>query len=183
MPNLLMCLAILFPRQGSQFMLLQFILENQHLCEYLKSSSLLGYWVIGLGSPVRVSQKALVDFIFIRALEVATQRGIPMQIHTGFGDKDLQLELANPLHLRAVLEHSTFVQSRVVLLHGSYPFMREASYLAGVYPQVHLDFGLVVPKLSVRGMRCAVSDLLDLAPVNKVRVLSGTSPISSYHAE
>jgi hypothetical protein len=53
-----------------------------------------------------------------------------------FGDKDLQLELANPLHLRAVLEHSTFSQCRVVLLHGSYPFMREASYLAGVYPQV-----------------------------------------------
>ncbi|CAM6017251.1 unnamed protein product [Sphagnum balticum] len=120
------------------------------------------------GSPVRVSKKALVDFIFVRALEVATQRGIPMQIHTGFGDKDLQLELANPLHLRAVLEHSTFSQCRVVLLHGSYPFMREASYLAGVYPQVHLDFGLVVPKLSVRGMRCAVSDLLDLAPVNKI---------------
>ncbi|CAM6039601.1 unnamed protein product [Sphagnum compactum] len=120
------------------------------------------------GSPVRVSKKALVDFIFVRALEVATQRGIPMQIHTGFGDKDLQLELANPLHLRAVLEHSTFSHCRVVLLHGSYPFMREASYLAGVYPQVHLDFGLVVPKLSVRGMRCAVSDLLDLAPVNKI---------------
>jgi hypothetical protein len=49
--------------------------------------------------------------------------------------------------------------------------------------QVHLDFGLVVPKLSVWGMRCAVSDLLDLAPVNKVPVLSGTSPMSSNHAE
>lgn len=34
--------------------------------------------------------------------------------------------------------------------------------------QVHIDFGLVVPMLSVRGMRCALSDLLDLAPVNKV---------------
>jgi hypothetical protein len=45
---------------------------------------------------------------------------------------------------------------------------REASYLASVYPQVHLDFGLVVPKLSVRGMRCAVSDLMDLAPLNKI---------------
>lgn len=33
---------------------------------------------------------------------------------------------------------------------------------------MHIDFGLVVPMLSVRGMRCAVSDLLDLAPVNKV---------------
>lgn len=85
-----------------------------------------------------------------------------------FGDKDLQLELANPLHLRAVLECPHYANARVVLLHGSYPFMREASYLASVYPQVHLDFGLVVPKLSVRGMRCAVSDLMDLAPVNKV---------------
>lgn len=57
-----------------------------------------------------------------------------------FGDKDLQLELANPLHLRAVLEHPNYTQCRVVLLHGSYPFMREASYLASVYPQVkHLS--------------------------------------------
>lgn len=55
---------------------------------------------------------------------------------TSFGDKDLQLELANPLHLRAILEDHSFAKSRIVLLHGSYPFMREASYLASVYPQV-----------------------------------------------
>ncbi|KAG0564877.1 hypothetical protein KC19_8G147000 [Ceratodon purpureus] len=120
------------------------------------------------GHPVRVSNKAFIDFMFVRALEVATERHIPMQIHTGFGDKDLQLELANPLHLRAILEDPLFVKSRIVLLHGSYPFMREASYLASVYSQVHIDFGLVVPMLSVRGMRCALSDLLDLAPVNKI---------------
>ena len=53
-----------------------------------------------------------------------------------FGDKDLQLELANPLHLRAILEDPLFAESRIVLLHGSYPFMREASYLASVYAQV-----------------------------------------------
>jgi glutamine synthetase/predicted TIM-barrel fold metal-dependent hydrolase len=120
------------------------------------------------GQPVLVSNKAFIDFMFVRALEVATQRNIPMQIHTGFGDKDLQLELANPLHLRAILEDPLFAKSRIVLLHGSYPFMREASYLASVYSQVHIDFGLVVPMLSVRGMRCALSDLLDLAPVNKI---------------
>ena len=48
----------------------------------------------------------------------------------------MQLELANPLHSRAVLETSTYANARLVLLHGSYPFMREASYLASVYPQV-----------------------------------------------
>lgn len=54
-----------------------------------------------------------------------------------FGDKDLQLELANPLHLRAILEDPLFAKSRLVLLNGSYPFMREASYLASVYSQVN----------------------------------------------
>jgi hypothetical protein len=35
------------------------------------------------GQPVRVSNKEFIDFMFVRALEVATQRNIPMQIHTG----------------------------------------------------------------------------------------------------
>lgn len=36
------------------------------------------------GQPVLVSNKAFIDFMFVRALEVATQRNIPMQIHTGY---------------------------------------------------------------------------------------------------
>lgn len=55
---------------------------------------------------------------------------------TSFGDKDLDLRLANPLHLRAVLEDKRFSKCRIVLLHASYPFSREASYLAHVYSQV-----------------------------------------------
>lgn len=41
----------------------------------------------GAGSPVRVSNKALIDFIFLRALEVATSRDVPLQIHTGYVPK------------------------------------------------------------------------------------------------
>ncbi|KAJ4826933.1 hypothetical protein Tsubulata_013395 [Turnera subulata] len=61
---------------------------------------------------------------------------LPMQIHTGFGDKDLDLRLANPLCLRFLLEDERFSKCRLVLLHASYPFSKEASYLASVYPQV-----------------------------------------------
>lgn len=54
-----------------------------------------------------------------------------------FGDKDLDLRLSNPLHLRSVLEDKRYANCRIVLLHASYPFSKEASYLASVYNQVH----------------------------------------------
>ena len=58
-----------------------------------------------------------------------------MIIDISFGDKDLDLRLTNPLHLRDVLGDKRFSKSRLVLLHASYPFTKEASYLASVYPQ------------------------------------------------
>ncbi|KAK7345483.1 hypothetical protein VNO77_16087 [Canavalia gladiata] len=124
--------------------------------------------VLTAGKPVRIANKNLIDYIFLQSLEVAQSYDLPMQIHTGFGDKDLDLRLSNPLHLRAVLEDKKFSKSRIVLLHASYPFSREASYLASVYSQVYLDFGLAIPKLSVHGMISSVKELLELAPINKV---------------
>ncbi|KAG6555354.1 hypothetical protein Mapa_002580 [Marchantia paleacea] len=123
---------------------------------------------LGTQSTLRLTNKNLTDWIFTKALELATSHDIPMQIHTGFGDRDLDLELANPVLLRSVLEDSRFEHARIVLLHAAYPYMRQASHLASVYPQIHLDFGLAIPKLSVRGMKTAVAELLELAPINKV---------------
>ncbi|XP_070051150.1 protein fluG [Nicotiana tomentosiformis] len=124
--------------------------------------------VLSAGNPVRISNKSFIDYIFMHALKVAQSYDLPMQIHTGFGDKDLDLRLANPLHLRNLLEDKRFLKSRLVLLHASYPFSKEASYLASVYPQVYLDFGLAIPKLSFHGMISSVKELLELAPMNKV---------------
>ncbi|XP_057983098.1 protein fluG [Malania oleifera] len=120
------------------------------------------------GKPVRIKNKSFIDYIFLRSLEVALCFDLPMQIHTGYGDTDLDLRLSNPLHLRALLEDKRFSKCRIVLLHASYPFLREASYLASVYPQVYLDFGLAIPKLSVHGMLSSVKELLELAPIKKV---------------
>ncbi|XP_060176962.1 protein fluG-like isoform X1 [Lycium barbarum] len=124
--------------------------------------------VLCAGRPIRISNKSFIDYIFMHALKVAQCYDLPMQIHTGFGDKDLDLRLANPLHLRNLLEDKRFMKSRLVLLHASYPFSKEASYLASVYPQVYLDFGLAIPKLSFHGMMSSVKELLELAPMNKV---------------
>ncbi|KAK2401154.1 type-1 glutamine synthetase [Trifolium repens] len=124
--------------------------------------------VLHAGKPIRIENKNLIDYIFLQSLEVAQSYDLPMQIHTGFGDKDLDMRLSNPLHLRSVFEDKRYSNNRIVLLHASYPFSKEASYLASVYPQVYLDFGLAIPKLSVHGMISSLKELLELAPINKV---------------
>ncbi|GJN20769.1 hypothetical protein PR202_gb08186 [Eleusine coracana subsp. coracana] len=118
--------------------------------------------------PFRITNKNLIDYLFTCSLELAVSFNLPVQIHTGFGDKDLDLRKCNPLHLRAVLEDERFAKCQLVLLHASYPFSKEASYLASVYSQIYLDFGLAIPKLSVQGMTSSLKELLELAPINKV---------------
>ncbi|PWZ55683.1 Protein fluG [Zea mays] len=118
--------------------------------------------------PFRITNKNLIDYLFTCSLGIAVSLNLPVQIHTGFGDKDLDLRKCNPLHLRAVLEDERFAKCQIVLLHASYPFSKEASYLASVYSQVYLDFGLAIPKLSVHGMTSSLKELLELAPIKKV---------------
>ncbi|KAH9602115.1 hypothetical protein KSS87_015916 [Heliosperma pusillum] len=104
--------------------------------------------VLSAGKPVRIANKKLIDYIFTLSLE--------------------DLRTSNPLHLRMLLEDERFSKCRLVLLHTSYPFSKEASYLASVYPQVYLDFGLGLLLLSNNGMKTAVKELLELAPLKKV---------------
>ncbi|CAN6293355.1 unnamed protein product [Urochloa humidicola] len=118
--------------------------------------------------PFRITNKNLIDYLFTCSLEIAVSFNLPVQIHTGFGDRDLDLRKCIPLHLRAVLEDERFAKCQIVLLHASYPFSKEASYLASVYSQVYLDFGLAIPKLSLHGMMSSVKELLELAPIKKV---------------
>ncbi|MGJ3246207.1 MAG: amidohydrolase family protein [Elainellaceae cyanobacterium] len=119
-------------------------------------------------TPIRLNDKALIDFLLLHALDIAATYQLPIQFHTGFGDPDLDLRLANPLHLRLLLEIPEYRQVPIVLLHAAYPFTREAAYLASVYPNVYVDFGLAIPFLSVVGMRQAISMLLELSPTSKI---------------
>ncbi|MCP6761419.1 MAG: amidohydrolase family protein [Fischerella sp. CENA71] len=116
----------------------------------------------------RLADKYLIDFLLHQALLIADKYQLPVQFHTGYGDPDLDLRLANPLHLRSLLESPHYHRVPIVLLHASYPYMQAAGYLASVYPQVYLDFGLVVPFLSVAGMRSVVRQLLELTPTTKL---------------
>ena len=119
----------------------------------------------------QLREKVLLDAALLRALHVATELKLPVQFHTGYGDPDLDLRLANPLHLRGVIEAPEFRDLKLVLLH-CYPFVREAGYLASVYGGVYLDLGLTIPYTSVAAMKTALHEALHLSPISKVLISS-----------
>eukprot|EP01133_Synstelium_polycarpum_P015924 gene15924-18930_t len=120
------------------------------------------------GGTYRLASKILIDF-FLRetaAISSRSQHPLPIQIHTGFGDSDLRLELANPLLLKPLIVD--FPTVPITLLHCSYPYQREAAYLCWVYPNCYIDIGLAIPFLSQRGMVDVVRNLFEICPADKM---------------
>lgn len=99
------------------------------------------------------------------ALQVNHDTGdpLPVQIHTGFGDSDLLLPRADPSHLKPVFER--FADTSFVLLH-CYPFVRQAGWLASVYPNVFIDLSLTIPHVSRPA--AALAEAVELAPLSKL---------------
>jgi uncharacterized protein len=125
---------------------------------------------------VRLATKALNDYLLLRALEIAERQAMPVQIHTGFGDADLDLREANPLHLRPLLESGRYANVPFILLHASYPYVRELGYLAAIYANVYADVGLAIPHLAAE-IPAMLRQLLGLAPSTKVVYSSDASQI------
>jgi uncharacterized protein len=109
-------------------------------------------------------QVRLTDPVLLReVLWAGAERGLPLQLHTGFGDPDLDLRRADPLLARDFLARCGVP---VVLLH-CYPYHRQAAYLAHAYPNVYLDLGLA---LNYAGARAAavLAEALEIAPFGQV---------------
>jgi len=120
------------------------------------------------GGPdvLRLADKALNDFVVCTALSIATELNKPVQFHTGLGDSDIALTLSSPAHMQSIIEG--YPDATFVLLHGSYPYSRDAGYLASVYQNVYADFGLVFPVVSRHGQCAVVRQLLEMTPTNKI---------------
>jgi uncharacterized protein len=123
--------------------------------------------VAGWDQP-RLTAKPLLTAVLLAALEWAAERAMPVQFHTGYGDRDIDLLAANPIHLKGLLEEQRYAGAPVVLLHAAYPYCREASYLASVYPNVWIDWSAVNPMLPPAQLRRVLEELLELAPYTKL---------------
>ena len=130
-----------------------------------------------------LTEKPLLDFLFERALEVARREDMAMQLHTGYGDRDLDLPLSNPWLLRPLLERSATARAvPLVLLHGSFPYTGEASVLAAIYPNVYFDVATCVPPFTEAIQLQVWRTALAMVPLSRIQASTDAAGLSEQIA-
>jgi hypothetical protein len=118
-------------------------------------------WTAAGRAGLRLADPVLEAFV----IHAAVALGLPLQVHVGFGDRDLDLHRSNPMLLLGLLRQQAARDTPVTLLH-CYPYHREAAYLAQAFDQVYFDVGLSLNYLGAQG-RQLIAESLELAPFAK----------------
>jgi len=104
------------------------------------------------------------DYAFRHALLACKRNGLPVVIHTGFQIwGHANLSQANPLLLHNLLIDPRYKDLTFVLLHGGNPYIGETAYLAGMFPNVIIDFTWISWMTPPR-FRLALSEWLAIVP-------------------
>lgn len=123
-------------------------------------------------TPVGFAEaKPLQDYMVHQIVEQAVERGLPIQIHTGFQNDNANF-VANTRPTHLVNLFMTYTRGKFVLLHGGWPYTQEFVSLAKVFPNVYADMAwtyIVGPRMATR----LLHELLESVPSNKILGFGG----------
>ncbi|MEU3614816.1 amidohydrolase family protein [Streptomyces sp. NPDC006872] len=123
----------------------------------------------------RLDEPVLVRHLLWTAVDL----GLPLQLHTGFGDNDIRLHRVDPTHLTDWL-HLTAGTIPVLLLH-CWPYQRQAAYLAAVFEQVYLDVGLTLHHVGPPRARAVLEEALEITPFRKLLYSSDAYGVAEFY--
>ncbi len=122
----------------------------------------------------------LEDQVLIRhGMWAALDTGRPLQLHTGYGDADSRLHLADPSLLHDFLAASQHTGTAVMLLH-CYPYHRQAGALANLFPHVYMDVGEALNHVGARSA-AVLAEALELTPFHKMLYSSDAFGLPELH--
>lgn len=127
------------------------------------------------GGETRLAEPLICGWLAWAAL----RRRLPLQIHVGYGDRDIDLRTADPLLLTPFLRATEELGVPVLLLHN-YPEHRAAAYLAQVFDHVFVDVGLAVHNTGALS-RAVISETLELVPFGKLLFSSDGYALAELH--
>ncbi|MEY9873602.1 putative TIM-barrel fold metal-dependent hydrolase [Streptacidiphilus sp. MAP12-33] len=123
------------------------------------ANAALEYLAAGAG---RLEHPVLLRHLLWEAVDL----GLPLQLHTGFGDPDLTLHRTDPSLLTEFVRAVEPFGTPLVLLHG-WPYHRQAAWLAQAFPHVYCDLGLTLTHVGT-GARRVLAETLELVPFHKL---------------
>ncbi|WP_205752322.1 amidohydrolase family protein [Cryptosporangium phraense] len=97
-------------------------------------------------------------------LEAAIELGLPIQFHVGFGDSDIRMTEVDPTLLSDWIRRH---RVPVMLLH-CWPFQRQASFLAHVFPNVYVDVGLALHYVGPRRGVEVLAEVAEVTPFSRL---------------
>lgn len=119
-----------------------------------------------------LTEKHLLDFLFIRMLKTARRDQMSIQLHCGYGDADVTGELGNPMMLKPLLDSGEAHSVYFVILHGAYPHTAKAAWLAAVYPNIILDICNCIPPIAATELFAVWRSALAVAPSSQLQASS-----------
>ncbi len=140
-------------------------------------SSAAGRWLrrLAAGHAARLDDPVLLRHLIWTAVDT----GLPLQFHVGLGDPDVRLHRADPSLLHDFLLATQPAGTPVMLLH-CYPFHRQASALANIFPHVYLDVGEALNHVGARSA-AVLAEALELAPFHKMLYSSDAFGLPELH--
>ena len=134
-------------------------------------------WLLAIdaGRPVRLADPVLIR----HAIWAALDTGLPLQLHTGYGDADSRLHRADPALLQDFLAASQHTGAAVMLLH-CYPYHRQAGAMASLFPHVYVDVGEALNHVGARSA-AILAEALELTPFARLLYSSDAFGLPELH--
>ncbi|GAC1672046.1 MAG: hypothetical protein PVS2B2_04030 [Candidatus Acidiferrum sp.] len=116
------------------------------------------------GTPSADEYRVFQDYIFRRLIEEAGKLHLPAHFHTAVGIGDyFSLRQGNVLNLENVVRDARYKNVTFVLVHGGWPYEREAALLTAV-KNVYLDTSFQSELLYASQMKGVLKQFLTLYP-------------------
>ncbi len=126
----------------------------------------------------RLEDPVLLRHCLHVAIEVSADSGRPLQLHTGFGDTDIELWRSDPTRFTPWLREAP-PDARFCFLH-CWPYHREAAFLAAVFPSVYFDTGEVNTHGAL-GYNTILAESMEVAPFGKILYSSDAFALSELY--
>ena len=91
----------------------------------------------------RISDPTVIRYGLWVGAEICRAKKVPLQLHVGFGDPDINMHACDPTHFTDFIAAMEKWDVAVTLLHN-WPFLKEAQWLSEVFQNVYYDAGVIL---------------------------------------